>query len=166
MIDKNTYDNIIELPKRKTIENDNRRQMSAIINDLIDMLFEMAISFVPIILYCLFLGLSNKKIDIYEHFKNGSIIWIFIAMMVSCNFKIMTNSKNKTTPMKKVIFSAIIILMLVMTGLYLMLNFTTYNFIKVEFCRDNVEWIVLMLCIATILINVMRIVFIREGNEE
>lgn len=78
----------------------------------------------------------------------------------------MTNSKNKTTPMKKVIFSAIIILMLVMTGLYLMLNFTTYNFIEVEFCRDNVEWIVSMLCIATILINVMRIVFIREGNEE
>lgn len=87
MIDKNTYDNIIELPKRKTIENDNRRQMSAIVNVLIDMLFEMAISFVPIILYCLFLGLSNEKIDIYEHFKNGSIIWIFIAMMVSCNFK-------------------------------------------------------------------------------
>lgn len=44
--------------------------------------------------------------------------------------------------------------------------FTTYNFIEVEFCRDNVEWIVSMLCIATILINVIRIVFIREGNEK
>ena len=44
--------------------------------------------------------------------------------------------------------------------------FTTYNFIEIEFCRDNVELIVSMLCIATILINVMCIVFIREGNEE
>lgn len=44
--------------------------------------------------------------------------------------------------------------------------FTTYNFIEVEFCRDNVELIVSMLCIATILINVMRIVFIREGDEK
>ncbi len=130
-------------------------------NELINMFFEMLISFVPIVLYWLIFYLSNKKVDYYEHIRNGSIIWIFLAMLVAGNFNILINGQHKNGFSQRVIIACTIIFMLILLGVYLILNFAAYGFVDVSLYQENTVCLVVLLGISTVVLNVLRIVFFQ-----
>lgn len=130
-------------------------------NELINMFFEMLILFVPIVLYWLIFYLSNKKVDYYEHIRNGSIIWIFLAMLVAGNFNILINGQHKNGFSQRVIIACTIIFMLILLGVYLILNFAAYGFVDVSLHQENTVCLVVLLGISTVVLNVLRIVFFQ-----
>lgn len=153
----NTVEEVIEMPQI-TEERDYSKIIN-IRNEIISMIFEMLISFVPIVLYWVVFYLSNTKVDYFEHIKNGSIIWIFLAMIVAGNFKILVGKQHKNGLTQRVIIASILIFMLFMLGIYLILNFTTYGFINMTLDQNNTTILVILLGISTVIINILRIVF-------
>lgn len=141
----------------KTDDHMNKVRVSKIKNEILDMIFEMLISFVPITLYWLIFYMANKPVDYYEHIKNGSIIWIFLAMLVAGNFKIITNSPKPNKIIQKLIIMFTIILMLSLLGIYLILNFTIYQFMDITLEKNNTTYLVIGLGVATIILNILRI---------
>lgn len=157
---RNTVEKVIEMPQ--IASEQNNYQITVIIYELINMIFEMFISFVPIVLYWLVFYFSDIKVDYYEHIKNGSIIWIFLAMLVAGNFKILVNGQHRSGLAQRLIVACILIFMLVLLGVYLILNFTAYGFIKISLAQENTTGLVVLLGISTVVINVLRIVFFNN----
>jgi hypothetical protein len=148
---------VIELPQ--IVKTKEESKITTITNEIINMFFEVFISFVPIILYWLIFYLSDTKVDFYEHIKNGSIIWIFLTMLVMGNFKLLVNRQYKNGLAQKLIIAFIIIFMLIMLGIYLILNFTTYGLMKTSLVESNTSFLVILLGVSTIILNILRIVF-------
>lgn len=152
-----TVEKVIEMPQ--ITEERDYSKIAIIGYELISMLFEVFISFVPIVLYWLVFYLSDAKVDYYEHIRNGSIIWIFLAMLVAGNFKLLINGQHKSGFAQRLIIACIIIFMLILLGVYLILNFTTYGLVDISLVRDNTIWLVIGLGISTVILNILRIVF-------
>lgn len=153
----NTIEKVIEM--QQISERKNYSRISIIVNELISMFFEVFISFVPIILYWLVFYLSGMKVDYYEHIKNGSIIWIFLAMLVAGNFNLLINGQHKNGFGQRLITAFIIIFMLILLGIYLILNFAAYGMFDISLVNNNTILLVVFLGISTIILNVLRIVF-------
>lgn len=152
-----TVEKVIEMPQ--ITEERDYSKIATIGYELISMFFEMLISFVPIVLYWLIFYLSDEKVDYYEHIRNGSIIWIFLAMLVMGNFKLLMNGQHKRRFAQRVIIACIIIFMLILLGVYLILNFATYGLINITLVRDNTICLVILLGLSTVVLNILRIVF-------
>lgn len=148
---------VIEMPQ--IMENYKKLKLLTIQYEMISMFFEMFISFVPIVLYWLSFWLSNKKIDYYEHIKNGSIIWIFLTMLVMGNFKLLIDEQRKNGGAQRLITAFIIIFMLFLLGVYLILNFATYGLVDITLDQGNTTWLVVAFGMATMILNILRIVF-------
>lgn len=140
-------------------EERNYSKIIAIGYEMISMIFEMLISFVPIVLYWLVFYLSNTKVDYFEHIKNGSIIWIFLAMLVAGNFKLLVDGHHKNGLAQRLILACIIIFMLILLGVYLVLNFATYGLVDISLVQKNTTCLVVLLGISTLILNTLRIVF-------
>lgn len=153
----NTVEKVIEMPQI-TEERDYSKIIS-IGYEMISMIFEMIISFVPIVLYWLVFYLANTEIDYFEHIRNGSIIWIFLAMLVAGNFKLLVERQHKNGFWQRVIIACIIVFMLILLGVYLILNFATYGFVDISLNENNTTWLVGLLGVSTIILNTLRIVF-------
>lgn len=153
----NTVEKVIEMPQL-TKEHDSS-QIVNVVYEIIDMIFEMFISFVPIILYWLIFYFAGDKVDFYEHVKNGSIIWIFLAMLVAGNFKLLVSEHRESGLVQRMIIAAIIIFMLFLLGVYLMLNFSTYGVLNITLVEDVITLFVIFMGISTIVLNILRIVF-------
>ena len=153
----NTVENVIEIPQ--ITEEQDYSKIVEIAYETINMIFEVLISFVPIVLYWLVFYLSNAKIDYFEHIKNGSIIWIFLAMLVAGNFKLVIAGQRKNGFAQRLIIACIIIFMLLLLGLYLILNFATYDLVDITLDQKNTIHLVIALGISTVVLNVLRIVF-------
>ena len=152
-----TVEKVIEMPQN--FKEQNNHQSSMIGYEIINMLFEIFISFVPIILYWLVFYLSNTKVDYFEHVKNGSIIWIFLAMLVAGNFKLLVSGHRKNGLAQRSIIACIIIFMLLLLGVYLILNFAAYGLVNISLSKENTTLLVVLLGISTILLNILRIMF-------
>ncbi|RKJ60167.1 hypothetical protein [Roseburia sp. 1XD42-69] len=153
----NTVEKVIEMPQ--ITEERNYSKIMAIGYEIISMIFEMSISFVPIVLYWLVFYLSNTKVDYFEHIKNGSIIWIFLAMLVVGNFKLLVDGQHKYGFAQRLIIACIIIFMLILLGVYLVLNFATYGLVDISLVQKNTTCLVILLGISTLILNTLRIVF-------
>lgn len=105
---EDTRENVIEMPQIN--EERDCSKFITIGYEIVSMIFETLISFVPIILYWLIFYFSNTKVDYYEHIKNGSIIWIFLAMLVAGNFKIIVDSQHKRGIGQRLIIACMIFL--------------------------------------------------------
>lgn len=154
---ENTVEKVIEIPNIRL--NKTPSNIVNITYEFIDMLFEMLISFLPIILYWLSAYLTATNINFYEHVKNGSIIWIFLAMLVAGNFKLLITKRHKDGIAQRIIIAFIIIFMLLLLSVYLILNFSTYGVIHISLNEYNTTCLVLLLGIATFILNTLRIVF-------
>lgn len=151
---------VLEVPR---LEEDTDRSLKGRIclffKEVISMLFEIGISFVPIFLYYLTFFLSDRGIDYYEHMKNGSIVWIFLAILIMGNFKVIVSRKHKIKFCQTLVAMAIILFMLFMIGVYLILNFATYGIVNLPLVESNVVILVILLGIATLVLNILRIAF-------
>lgn len=65
---ENTTEEVIEIPYTIKQEPDSTR-IDGILSEIVDMFFEVFISFIPIVLYWLLFYISGNKIDFYEHIK-------------------------------------------------------------------------------------------------
>lgn len=153
----NTVEKVIEMPQ--ITEEQNYSKIIEISYEVISMIFEVLISFVPIILYWLVFYLSNTEIDYFEHIKNGSVIWIFLAMLVAGNFKLLVGGQRKNGLAQRLIIACIIIFMLILLGVYLILNFATYGLIDITLVQGNTSCLVIALGTSTVVLNILRIVF-------
>lgn len=153
----NTVEKVIKMPQ--ITEEQNYSKIIEIGYEVISMIFEVLISFVPIVLYWLVFYLSNTEIDYFEHIKNGSIIWIFLAMLVAGNFKLLVGGQRKNGFAQRLIIACIIIFMLILLGIYLILNFATYGLIDITLAQGNTTCLVIALGISTVILNILRIVF-------
>jgi hypothetical protein len=154
-----TTEKVIEMPQ--IYEEVEDFKLNGIFKDIVEMFFEVVISFIPIILYWMIFYLSDMKIDYFEHVKNGSIIWIFLAMLVAGNFKLLTDSHHKNGLVQRLIVGCIIFFMLFLLGIYLILNFATYGLIDIPLAQGNTIRLVVFLGISTVILNVLRIVFFK-----
>lgn len=148
---------VIEMPQ--ITEEKDVSKVNTIINELISMFFEMLISFVPIVLYWLAFYLSDIKVDYFEHIRNGSIIWIFLAMLVAGNFRLLINGQHKNGFAQKIIVASIIVFILILLGIYLILNFSTYGLFDISLAEENTTLLVILFGISTIVLNILRILF-------
>lgn len=153
---ENTIEEVIEM--RPIKDDKDNTKIDFIINEIITMIFEIIVSFIPIILYYTYFFISNKNIDYFEHIKNGSIVWIFLALLVMGNFKILFSSEYSDNIWQKIIFAWIIIFILFLLGLYLILNFSTYGIIEIKLEKFETTILVISLGITTIALNIFRII--------
>ena len=80
-------------------------------------------------------------------------------MLVAGNFKLLINGQHKSGFAQRLIIACIIIFMLILLGVYLILNFATYGLVVISLVRDNTIWLVIGLGISTVILNILRIVF-------
>lgn len=154
---KNTLEEVIELQPVRGNNDSIRKEKKRIVDESLNMVFDITISLLPIGLYCLTFYLFGKNVDLYEHIENGSIVWTLLTMLVMGNFKIVTSKKKDYNGWEKVIIALIIIFMLLLLGIYLLLNLGTYDFVEAGLNRDNATSLVLVSGIATLILTLLRI---------
>ena len=153
-----TVEKVIEMPQ--IAEKRDYSKIIAVGYEFISLLFEILISFVPIILYWLAFYLSeNAEVDYYEQVRNGSIAWIFLAVLVSGNFNILIDGKYKRGFAQRLIIACIIVFILILLGVYLILNFAENGMFNITLDRDNTICLVLLLGISTVILDILRILF-------
>lgn len=155
MNENDTEYSIIKMRSFRTYKNNDAKKK--ITSDLINMLFEIVISFVPILLYWVVFVITNTSIDFFEHIKNGSIIWTCLTILVTSNFSLLISTPKRNDVAQNLVIACIIFFILILTGLFLILNFSSYGFWKLTLDKVRTTVIVILFSISTLVINIVRI---------